>query len=87
VKLLVEDGDARQAIKGGDKEWGVFASFSSAFTISISIAMSHRTEENRVHFLDLPAEIHLEILRQLIGFQGNQARVGLSTWRLKGIRL
>jgi hypothetical protein len=44
------------------------------------------TEENRVHFLELPVEIHVEILRQLIGFQGDHAPV-TCTQLLKGIRL
>ena len=48
--------------------------------------MSDPTNENPVHFLELPVEIQLEILRQLIGFQGDQAPIG-GTELLKGIRL
>jgi hypothetical protein len=71
---------------GGDKVWGVLDSLSSVFTILISIAMSNPTEENCVHFLELPVEIHLEILKQLAGFQGDHARVAC-TRLLKDIRL
>ena len=48
--------------------------------------MSNPTEEYRVHFLGLPVEIHLEILRQLIGFQGGRMLVA-HTRLLKRIRL
>jgi hypothetical protein len=68
---------------GGDKVWGVL---DSAFSISISIAMSNPTEENRVYFLELPVEIHLEILGQLTGFQDDPAPAAC-TRLLKGIRL
>ena len=42
--------------------------------------------ENRIHFLELPVEIKLEILRQLIGFQGDHVPIAC-TRLLKGIRL
>ena len=48
--------------------------------------MSSPTEGNRVHLLELPVEIQLEFLRQMIGFQGDHAPVA-STRLLKGIRL
>lgn len=48
--------------------------------------MSNPTEKYRVHFLGLPVEIHLEILRQLIGFQGDRTLVA-HTWVLKVLRL
>jgi len=38
--------------------------------------MPDPTDENRIHFLDLPVEIQLEILRQLIEFQGDRAPIG-----------
>ena len=43
-------------------------------------------DENRIQFLELPVEIQLEILRQLIGFQGAWAPIAC-TRLLKGIRL
>ena len=48
--------------------------------------MSDTTDERPVHLLELPVEIQLEILRQLIGFQGDQAPIAC-TRLLKGIRL
>lgn len=48
--------------------------------------MSNCIGENRVSFLTLPAEIHLEILSQLIEFQGNREAVA-NKWLLKDIRL
>jgi len=49
--------------------------------------MSNPTDENRVHFLELPVEIHLEFLRQLIGFRGYHSAVTYHTTLLKGTRL
>jgi hypothetical protein len=48
--------------------------------------MSNAAEEIRVHFLELPVEIHLEIVKQLAAFQGDHARVAC-TRPLKDIRL
>ncbi len=48
--------------------------------------MPDPTDKNRIHFLELPVEIQLEILRQLIGFQGDHAPIAC-TQLLKGIRL
>ena len=48
--------------------------------------MPDLTDDNHVHFLELPVEIQLEILRQLIGFQGDDAPIRY-TRLLKGIRL
>jgi hypothetical protein len=53
--------------------------------MSIDIANPTPTEENRVHFLELPVEIHLEILRQLIGFEDHTPVT--CTRLLKGTRL
>lgn len=50
--------------------------------------MSNSTEENRVHFLKLPVEIHLEILRQVAEFYDDQVFVLAGITRsLKDIRL
>jgi len=48
--------------------------------------MPDSTDENPIHFLELPVEIQLEILRQLIGFQGDDEPIA-GTQLLKGIRL
>ncbi len=68
---------------GGDKGLVFLSLFVS---ISIAIDMSDPTDENRTHFLEFPVEIQLEILRQLIGFQGDHAPI-TCTRVLKGIRL
>ena len=47
--------------------------------------MPDLTDENHIHFLELPVEIQLEILRQLIGFHGDDTPI--YTRLLKGIRL
>ena len=58
----------------------------SFVSTSIAIVMPDPMDENRTQFLELPVEIQLEILRQLIGFQGDQAPIAC-TRLLKGIRL
>ena len=75
VKLLAKVG----GLKCGDKEEDILAS-------PIAIVMSNLTKEHRGHFLRLPVETHLEILRQLIGFQGGRTLVA-HTRLLKNIRL
>ena len=48
--------------------------------------MPDPTDENRIHFLELPVEIKLEILRELIEFQDDHAPIAC-TRLLKGLRL
>ena len=48
--------------------------------------MPDPTDENRIHVLELPVEIQLEILRQLIEFQSDHAPIA-NTRLLKGLRL
>ena len=81
MKLLAEEGGCCGV--GGDKERVLLAPFVS---IPIAIVMSDPTDKSRVHFLELPVEIQLAILRQLIGFQGDHAPID-GTVLLKGIRL
>ena len=64
---------------GGDKERNVLAS-------PIAIAMPNPTKGHRGHFLRLPVEIHLEILGQLVEFQGGRTLV-MHRRLLKNIRL
>ena len=78
MKPLAEEGGT-----GGDKEWYSSLPF---LNISIAIFMSDPMDKKRVHLLGLPVEIQLEILRQLIGFQGDHSPIAC-TGLLKGIRL
>ncbi len=48
--------------------------------------MADPTDDSRFRFLDLPVEIQLKFLRQLIGFRDDYAPIAC-TQLLKGIRL
>ena len=78
VKLLAEEGGYGNRVETKNGR--------SFVSIPIAIVMSDPTDENPVHFIELPVEIQLEILRQLIGFQGDQSPIEC-TGLLKGIRL
>ena len=86
VKLLAEEGGFGNKVE--TKNGCSWLSF-----ILIAIAMSNPMDKSRVHLLELPVEIQLEILRQLIGFQGDQVSLDgdqeriETTVDLKNIRL
>ena len=83
VKLLAEEGGFGNKVE----------TKNGCSCILIAIAMSNPMDKNPVHLLELPVETQLEILRQLIGFQGDQVSIDgdpeliETTMDLKNIRL